>query len=56
MIHAYIAAHGPSYVPPIEIEQEEYDKLKYDQGLLRALQAAGVENWEGYEQALISMA
>lgn len=30
----------------------KYDELVEDQKLLRALLAAGVDNWEGYEIAL----
>lgn len=35
----------------IEVSQEEYDQLIEDRKLLQALQAAGVENWEGYDFA-----
>ncbi len=35
----------------ILIMQEEYDELIADQKFLRALQAAGVDGWEGYEIA-----
>lgn len=33
----------------ITISQQEYDALIEDQKILRALEAAGVDNWEGYE-------
>lgn len=36
----------------IVISKNEYDKLIEDRKLLRALQTAGVDNWEGYETAL----
>lgn len=36
----------------ITIPQEEYDQLKADQNLLYTLQAAGVDNWDGYELAV----
>ena len=35
----------------ISIPQEEYDQLIEDQKWLRALEAAGVDNWEGYDLA-----
>lgn len=35
----------------IEISQEEYDQLIKDQKWLRALEAAGVDSWEGYDSA-----
>jgi len=39
----------------ISISQEKYDQLIEDQKLLQALQAAGVDNWEGYEMARESL-
>ncbi len=36
----------------VELNDSEYDKLIEDQRRLRALEAAGVDNWEGYEIAL----
>ena len=33
----------------MEITQEEYDSLRRDSRLLMALEAAGVDNWSGYE-------
>lgn len=35
----------------ISIPQEEYDQLIQDQKWLRALEAAGVDNWEGCDIA-----
>ena len=34
----------------ITISREEYDELKRRDWFLGALQAAGVDNWEGYEE------
>lgn len=34
------------------IEVEEYDSLKKDSELLKVLQEKGVDNWEGWEEAL----
>ncbi len=36
----------------ISITQSEYSQLIKDQKLLYALQAAGVDNWEGYDTVL----
>lgn len=38
-----------------EIPSEEFEKLKEDQKLLRALRGAGVDNWEGYDIAIDMM-
>jgi phage pi2 protein 07 len=35
----------------IVITKAEYDLLKADSAWLAALEAAGVDNWEGYEYA-----
>jgi len=35
----------------VELTQDEYNTLAKDQEFLRCLQAAGVDNWEGYEVA-----
>ena len=35
----------------VEIDREEYDELVADQKFLNALFAAGVDNWEWYEEA-----
>lgn len=35
----------------ISITKEEYDQLIADQKWLRALEAAGVDSWEGYDSA-----
>lgn len=34
------------------LTQEEYDELLDDQAFLEALRRAGVDNWDGYEEAL----
>lgn len=39
----------------ISIPKEEYDKLVEGQKLLYALEAAGVDNWEGYDMAREAM-
>ncbi len=39
----------------IEISKEEYILLKEEQKILKALEAAGVDNWEGYEMAIDSL-
>ncbi len=36
----------------ITISKKEYDRLIEDQKMLRALRAAGVDNWDGYGFAL----
>lgn len=36
----------------VEISKSEYQKLLEAEKLLHALQVAGVDNWDGYEQAL----
>lgn len=35
----------------ITISQVKYDKMVQDLNFLSALQAAGVDNWSGYEEA-----
>ena len=35
----------------VTISKEEYESLLEDSRLLGALQAAGVDNWEGYDNA-----
>lgn len=35
----------------IIITTKEYEKLLNDQAFLRALKAAGVDNWEGFQYA-----
>lgn len=35
----------------VTIPQEEYDQLLEDQAFLYALEAAGVDNWDGYAVA-----
>lgn len=36
----------------VTISLSEYNELIEDQELLQALQAAGVDNWDGYDLAL----
>lgn len=36
----------------VTISKAEYEQLLEDQQFLRALHAAGVDNWEWYEEAL----
>lgn len=35
----------------VTISAQEYAKLQEDQQMLQALQAAGVDNWDGYDYA-----
>ena len=37
--------------PLVTIELDEYERLLADSRFLYALQAAGVDNWEGYSEA-----
>ena len=39
----------------VTLTQEEYNELKQDQDFLRALEGAGVDNWDGYEFAQEAM-
>jgi hypothetical protein len=41
----------PATVPHVFIEQSEYDSLMDGEDWLLALEAAGVDNWEGYDFA-----
>ena len=48
-------ARPESVQPPPEtvtLSREQYDELLQDQALLRALEAAGVDNWDGWNVAL----
>lgn len=36
----------------IKITKREYEALKRDQAVLRALEAGGVNNWEWYSESL----
>ena len=36
----------------VTISKKEYDELVNDSSFLFALQAAGVDNWEGYDEAI----
>ena len=36
----------------VTIDKQQYLKLQSDSNMLQALYAAGVDNWEGYEDAL----
>ncbi len=35
----------------VSVDKQEYDELLLDQKFLRCLQACGVDNYEGYEDA-----
>ncbi len=39
---------GMSYEKYVDIKEKDYLALLEDQRFLRALEAAGVDNWEGY--------
>ena len=39
----------------IEITIERYNELRFAECILNALQAAGVDNWEGYADAIDAM-
>lgn len=41
-----------AYADQILTMLNEYDRLQNDSFLLQKLMAAGVDNWDGYEQAL----
>lgn len=41
-----------SDAPMITITQKEYDELQDESAMLAALDAAGVDNWSGYDDAL----
>ncbi len=41
-----------SKISTITVTQEEYDDLIDSAKLLAALMGAGVDNWEGYEEAM----
>jgi len=43
---------GLSGETSINISKEEYERLIDDSNLLTALQNAGVDNWDGYYEAL----
>jgi hypothetical protein len=34
------------------LNEQEYNGLKADRNTLRALEAGGVDNWEGYHESL----
>jgi hypothetical protein len=42
-------------VPMVSITQDEYDELLHDQAFADALRGAGVDNWEGYDDAMAMM-
>ena len=41
--------------PVVEISPERYQELLDAERLLNALEAAGVDNWEGYDAAVESL-
>lgn len=40
------------FVEKVTISKREYDNLISDQFKLQCLEGAGVDNWEGYEEAM----
>lgn len=42
----------PTESTSITLSTHEYDRLKRDQNWLHCLEAAGVDNWPGYDFAL----
>ena len=40
----------------VTISKKEYEELQRDRDYLFALQEAGVDNWEGYSEAMRSVA
>ncbi|WP_299202487.1 YqaJ viral recombinase family protein [uncultured Amphritea sp.] len=50
----HVATEAPLLRPVemVEITPEEYRQLKADSALLAALMAAGVDSWDGYDQAI----
>ena len=38
--------------PMVTITKKEYDQLIEDKNLLNALEGAGVDNWDGYSDAM----
>lgn len=36
---------------PVVMDRSDYDEMQADLRWLRALEAAGVDNWEGYDHA-----
>lgn len=45
-------AEEPKYTEHKVITREEYDRLERDSHMLQCLQDAGVDNWDGYSDAL----
>ena len=39
----------------VTISRKEYDQLQKDAAMLNALEAGGVDNWEGYSEACASL-
>lgn len=39
----------------VSITEEEYEELRRDQKWLRYLEAAGIDNWEGYDEAMSAL-
>lgn len=46
----------PAPEPTVTIKQSEYEELLEDSAFLNALVAAGVDNWDGYDEARESFA
>ena len=47
--------NGQAVEKGITISQKEYDVLKEAEKKLGALEAAGVDNWEGYDIAMVHL-
>lgn len=53
MNHSATAIATPSGEPPeemITIPKKEYNSLKFSEAQLLAMEAAGVDNWQGYDE------
>ena len=44
-----------NHVVMVSIPKKEYDQLNIDSDLLRCLTSAGVDNWDGFEEAIAEM-
>lgn len=52
---AVASAIPPVATDKVSIPRTEYNRLLQDSALLAALQAAGVDNWDGYQEAIESL-
>ncbi|MBF0131064.1 MAG: hypothetical protein HQL75_00545 [Magnetococcales bacterium] len=39
----------------VEISKEELDELRWDSLVMKALRAAGVDNWDGFDEAISNL-